>query len=50
LIVLADDQNETDELKFSWNFGTSWEKFKFANEKMMVDNIAIETSGKSSIF
>jgi len=50
LIILADDQNETDEVKFSWNFGTSWETIKFSNEKMIVDNIATDPDNTSSVF
>jgi len=50
LIILADDQNETNEVKFSWNFGTSWETYQFTNEKMIVDNIATDPDNTSSLF
>jgi len=50
LIILADDQNETEEEKFSWNYGTSWESFKFATTPLIVDNIATDPDNKSSIF
>lgn len=50
LIVIADDQNETNQLKFSWNFGISWETLNFANAPILVENISTDPDNKSSIF
>jgi len=50
LILVADDQNETNELRFSWNFGLSWETYKFSEDKIHVENISTDPSNKGRIF
>jgi len=47
LIVMADDQTETDSILFTWNEGMTWEKLKVSEEPIEVDNIVIEPTATS---
>lgn len=50
LIVLADDQAATDTILYSWNEGLSFEKFKFTENPIEVNNIIIEPSNTGTSF
>jgi hypothetical protein len=50
IIVMADDQNPTDTVFYTWDEGISWQDIKISNEKMMIKNIIIEPSSTSQHF
>ena len=50
LIVIADDQNPTDTVYYTWDEGLTWQELKISNEKVMVKNIIIEPSSTSQHF
>ncbi|KAJ3036248.1 vacuolar protein sorting/targeting protein PEP1 [Rhizophlyctis rosea] len=50
VIVLADDEKETDELKYSWDFGKSWAKYVFTDRKIRVRDIHTHPTATSLKF
>lgn len=50
LIVMADDQNPTDEVLYSWDEGLSFQELKISSEKIMIKNIIIEPESTSQHF
>eukprot|EP00939_MAST-03C_sp_MAST-3C-sp1_P004380 g4380.t1 len=50
LIVMANDQQATTTIKYSWNEGISWESFEFTDTPMEVVNIIIEPTATSQKF
>lgn len=50
LIVIADDQNPTKEIFFSWDEGITFEPFKISEEKFLIKNIIIEPTSTSQHF
>jgi len=50
LIVMANDQQATTVLKYSWNEGISWEEFTFTDKPVEVVNIIIEPTATSQNF
>jgi hypothetical protein len=50
LIVIADDQNPTDTVYYTWDEGITWQEIKISNEKMMIKNIIIEPKSTSQHF
>jgi len=50
LIVIADDQNPTDSVLYSWDEGLQWQEQKISTDKLMVKNIIIEPKGASQNF
>eukprot|EP00947_MAST-08B_sp_MAST-8B-sp1_P000244 g244.t1 len=50
LILMAKDQEATDELLYSHDEGLSWKRFKFSQTKMEVNNIIIERTAAAQQF
>jgi len=50
LILIADDQNPTKEILYSWDEGMTWETLKISDEKFLIKNIIIEPSSTSQHF
>lgn len=50
LIVMANDQQATTTIKYSWNEGVTWESFEFTDTPMEVVNIIIEPTATSQKF
>jgi hypothetical protein len=50
LIVIADDQNPTDKVLYTWDEGLTWHELQISNEKMMVKNIIIDPNSISQNF
>lgn len=50
LIVMADDQNPTDTLYYSWNEGLTWESLKFSSTKVKVENLIIKPGATTQKF
>jgi len=50
LIVMADDQNPTDTVYYTWDEGLTWQEVKISNEKIMIKNIIIEPLSTSQHF
>ena len=41
---MANDQEATDTVYYSWDEGTTWESYKFTDTPFEVENIIIEPS------
>lgn len=50
LILIADDQNPTREIYYSWDEGLTFETLKISEEKFLIKNIIIEPSSTSQHF
>jgi len=50
LIVIADDQNPTKEIFYSWDEGLTFEPLRISDEKFLIKNIIIEPSSTSQHF
>jgi len=50
LILIADDQNPTKEILYSWDEGMTWETLKISDEKFLIKNIIIEPTSTSQHF
>lgn len=50
LIVIADDQNPTKEIFYSWDEGMTFEPLKISEEKFLIKNIIIEPTSTSQHF
>ena len=50
LILIADDQNPTKELFYSWDEGLTFEPLKISEEKFLIKNIIIEPTSTSQHF
>ncbi|UKK00004.2 sortilin [Theileria orientalis] len=50
LLVMAQDQNKTREVVFSWNEGASWFDFSLSKSELSVNNIVIEPTSSSLEF
>jgi hypothetical protein len=50
LIVIADDQNPTDKVLYTWDEGLTWHELQVSAEKMMVKNIIIDPNSVSQNF
>ena len=50
LILIADDQNPTKEIYYSWDEGLTFEPLKISNEKFIIKNIIIEPTSTSQHF
>ncbi|KAJ3053123.1 vacuolar protein sorting/targeting protein PEP1 [Rhizophlyctis rosea] len=50
VIVLVNDERETDELYYSWNFGLSWAKYKFTDRPLRVKDIHTHPTATSLKF
>ena len=50
LILMAKDQEATDELLYSHDEGVTWKKFRFSDRKMEVNNIIIERTTAAQQF
>lgn len=44
IIVMADDQKATDTIYYSWNEGLTFDKVKFTDKPIEINNIIIENS------
>jgi len=50
LILIADDQNPTTEIYYSWDEGLTFEPLKISEEKFVIKNIIIEPTSTSQHF
>lgn len=50
LILLADDQNPTKEIFYSWDEGLTFEPLRISDEKFLIKNIIIEPTSTSQHF
>ncbi|ORX80565.1 Oligoxyloglucan reducing end-specific cellobiohydrolase [Basidiobolus meristosporus CBS 931.73] len=50
LLVVVDDEKETDKLMYSWNYGQSWETYTFSDEAIRVSSITTEPKSTSLKF
>jgi len=50
LILIADDQNPTREIYYSWDEGLTFETLKISEEKFLIKNIIIEPTSTSQHF
>jgi len=50
LIVAADDQEATNHVHYTWDEGLTFEKFKFSDSLVEVDNIIVEPLNSDTSF
>jgi len=50
LIIAAKMNEPTNEVEFTWDQGTTWDKVKLSEEKMMIRNIITEPKSTSQNF